>query len=62
MRPMMLMSFAIVATLAIVTVGTFAATTTRPLQRATAPDAGTSPFELMVNSKNPPSPQYGEPF
>jgi hypothetical protein len=62
MRPMMLMSFAIVATLAIVTVGTFAATTTRSLQRATAADAGTSPFELMVNSKNLPSPQYGEPF
>ena len=62
MRPMMLMSFAIVATLAIVTVGTFAATTTRSLQRATAADAGTSPVELMVNSKNLPSPQYGEPF
>ena len=61
MRPMMLMSFAIVATLAIVTAGTFAATT-RSLQRATAPDAGTTPFELMVNSKNLPSPQYGEPF
>jgi hypothetical protein len=62
MRPMTLMSFAIAVTLAIVTVGTFAATTTRALQRPTAPGAGTSPLELMVNAKDLPSPQYGEPF
>ena len=62
MRPMMLMSFAVVATLAIVTVGTFAATTTRSLQRVTASEAGTNPFQLMINSKDLPSPQYSEPF
>jgi hypothetical protein len=62
MRPMMLMSFAVVATLAIVTVGTFAATTTRSLQQATGSGASVNPFELMMNSKDLPSPQYGEPF
>jgi hypothetical protein len=61
MRPMKLL-FAVVAALAIVTAGTIAAATSRSLQHATAPGAIINPFELMMNSKGLPSPQYGEPF
>jgi hypothetical protein len=61
MGPMKLL-FAVVATLAIVAAGTIAAATTRSLQPAKALGASINPFELMMNSKDLPSPQYGEPF